>query len=374
MRLDRSDLELEVLFRRMEAGEIDLQPDFQRGEVWNEERQRRLIDTILRGWYVPAIHLISEPDTSRDLVLDGQQRLAAIRLFFGDRLSVDGFLSPRDETLEGLHGLLYSSLPDEAQRRVRRFPLTVVTLTDHEPEEPYELFFRLNQHMALTPSEKRNALYGRARDQVKEVVSLLVKKQLLAREVIGFANSRLAYDDVFARFALALEFGTLRQSYSNKALEEFYRERQFSPEVLHHVGRSGEHFLTAARQVRARLNKATLFSWLVFTYALLSLGERVDPEFLGEFEELRRMARHSARAVPTELRPVITTYNDRASYRVNDTLSILLRDLGLHTAFAAMRSDRRGVSALLSVLPGAEDDAEAALISFLEETGWDLPT
>lgn len=100
MRLERSDLELEVVIRRIQEGEIDLQPDFQRGEVWNEERQRRLIDTVLREWYIPPVHVISEPDTSFDLVLDGQQRLNALRRFFADELRVDGKLSPHDPRVQ----------------------------------------------------------------------------------------------------------------------------------------------------------------------------------------------------------------------------------------------------------------------------------
>ena len=54
MQTHRTELELEVVVRRILAGEIDLQPEYQRGEVWNTERRQRLIDTILRGWYVPA--------------------------------------------------------------------------------------------------------------------------------------------------------------------------------------------------------------------------------------------------------------------------------------------------------------------------------
>ncbi len=195
-------------------------------------------------------------------MLDGQQRLAAIRLFFRDELKVDGHMSPPDLALRALDGMVYSELPDDAQRRVRRFPLAVVTLTNYEPEEPYELFFRLNQHMALTPPEKRNALYGEARDQVKTVVGRLSTHGLLDRDIVGFANTRLAYDDVFARFALALQERTLRESFSNRAIEDFYRTQAFSRAVMAGVADAGEQFLACARDVRPKLNKATLFTWV----------------------------------------------------------------------------------------------------------------
>ncbi|HEV2813713.1 MAG TPA: DUF262 domain-containing protein, partial [Solirubrobacteraceae bacterium] len=376
MRLERSDLELEVLVRRIEGDEVDLQPDFQRGEIWNDERRRRLIDNVLRGWYDPSVNIINDPETSRDLVLDGQQRLAAIRLFFRDELRVDGYLSPPDPALQALDGMVYSELPEDAQRRVRRFPLTVVTLTNYEPEEPYELFFRLNQHMALTPPEKRNALYGEARDQVKDVVGRLTEQQLLTKDVVGFANSRLAYDDVFARVALALQTETLREPFSNRAIEDFYREHAFSQRVIGEMVTAAQTFLAAARDVRPKLNKATLFSWLVFTYALNRVGDTLETQFLGEFEQLRRAAKSSPRELPSPLHPIVRTYNDRASYRVNDTLSVLLRDLSLHAARLILdgRGDPRGLGALVQRLDSAPaDDGEQEITRFLAATEWDLP-
>ncbi len=96
MRLQRSELELEVLFRRMHEEEIDLQPDFQRGEIWDQRRRQKLIDTVLRQWYVPAVHLVRDDAVGKDLVLDGQQRCMSIRQFFENELAVWGESDPFD--------------------------------------------------------------------------------------------------------------------------------------------------------------------------------------------------------------------------------------------------------------------------------------
>ena len=45
MRLEKSDPQLETLVSRIEAGELDLQPDFQRGEIWDTKRRQRLVDS-----------------------------------------------------------------------------------------------------------------------------------------------------------------------------------------------------------------------------------------------------------------------------------------------------------------------------------------
>ncbi|WEL43147.1 DUF262 domain-containing protein [Pseudomonas sp. CBSPBW29] len=81
MRLIPSDPDVETLVSRINSGEVDLQPDFQRGEVWSKSKKQRLIDSILRDWHVPPIHVIEDNYTGRLEVLDGQQRLAAIRDF-----------------------------------------------------------------------------------------------------------------------------------------------------------------------------------------------------------------------------------------------------------------------------------------------------
>jgi len=211
MELSRSELELESIVRRITTGELDLQPDFQRGEIWDLKRRQRLIDSLLREWYVPAIHIVRQRDGGPDIVLDGQQRLAAIRDYFSDKFAVDGKIEPASELIESLHGLKYSQLPQYARRILQRFALPCVTLRGYEPQEPNELFFRLNQSYNLTPPEKRNALHGRARLQVKDIVIQFQETGLLDPVIIGFSNGRLAYDDIIARTCLAVERGDLKQ-------------------------------------------------------------------------------------------------------------------------------------------------------------------
>ena len=104
MKLEKSDLQLETIVSRIRAGELDLQPHFQRGEIWDTKRRQRLIDSILREWYVPGIHIVVDSD-GEEVVLDGQQRLAAIRDFFDEGVKVDGTTEPADQFIQGLHGL-----------------------------------------------------------------------------------------------------------------------------------------------------------------------------------------------------------------------------------------------------------------------------
>src|SRR6266480_6564706 len=145
MRSLPSDPDITTIVSRIENRDLDLQPAFQRGEVWSKVKKQRLIDTILRDWHVPPIHVIEVAESRKQEVLDGQQRLAAIRDFIRGDFSVDGKIEPIDKAIVKLDGLKYRDLPHEWRRRFDQFTIRVFRIVDYEQAEPGELFFRLNQ-------------------------------------------------------------------------------------------------------------------------------------------------------------------------------------------------------------------------------------
>src|SRR5947208_1772873 len=94
MKITASDPDIETLVNRVRRKELNLRPDFQRGEVWSDSKRQKLIDTILRGWQVPPVHVVTVPGTSEQEVLDGQQRLATIRDFANGQIRIDGTIEP----------------------------------------------------------------------------------------------------------------------------------------------------------------------------------------------------------------------------------------------------------------------------------------
>jgi hypothetical protein len=378
LKLSRSELQLETIVSRIDAGELDLQPDFQRGEIWDRPRRQRLIDTILREWYVPSVHIVQDEDGS-EVVLDGQQRLAAIRDFFDDRFAVDGRIEPYSKAITELHGKKFSQLPEPVRRSVRRFILPVVTLTEFQPQEPNELFFRLNQSYNLTPPEKRNALHGRARDRVKELVERLQNAGLLVHEVVGFSNGRLAYDDIIARTCVALEHNDLRVHINNNVVEDFYRNKDFSEWTIERVERSGLELLTQIRECpgKVRFNKGSLFTWLIYLDWAPVLSTAVPVDLLARFEADRiesRRGEYDGDSVPRRRTfDCLALYEDRVSYRVTDVSSVLIRDLMLHL-YSCLVFDTQpvdGADLLLSrslSQPGAP--LQGLVVEFLGTSGW----
>lgn len=379
MRLEKSDLQLETIVSRIRLREIDLQPNFQRGEIWDTKRRQRLVDTILREWYVPAVHIVVDSD-GEEVVLDGQQRLAAIRDFFADEVKVDGNTEPFDERIRSLDKLTYSQLPFAVRKAVNRFVLPIITLDDYTPQEPNELFFRLNQSYNLTPSEKRNALHGEARDQVKQLVNRLIKIGLLDSSKIGFTNGRLAYDDIIARTCVAVELGTLRQHINNNVVEDFYRNGVFSSDTINSLEAAGEELL---RQIdsgnRIKFNKGTLQTWLIYCYWAPTTTGDLPPGLLQKFELDRASVKRGDNLTMGNSNRVITDvirmYDDRASYRVTDVSSVLTRDLAIHLYSSAVfdTAPRKRSEELLVELNMDPETVQPLISKYLEEVRWGDP-
>lgn len=375
MRIGKNDPDLESLVRRIRAGELDLQPDFQRDEIWDNPRRQRLIDTILRDWYVPAVHIVVDSE-GRDVVLDGQQRLAAVRDFFDNKIKVNGSIEPPDERIQRLDGLTYDKLPDDVRRAVNGFSIAAIKLDDYKPQEPNELFFRLNQSYNLTPPEKRNALHGEARDQVKELVEELKENGLLTKERIGFTNSRLAYDDVIARACVALEIDDMRKHINNNVVEAQYRRGAFAETTISGVRSAAARLreLIDRTASRIRFNKGTLQTWLVYcAWAPADTGPIPD-DLLARFEELRLEARedHST----DFLGPLTALYDDRASYRVTDVSSVLIRDLVIHlvSVHEFDTQPKRSSDSLLRQLQESPSSyVQGSVSAFIEQEDWGNP-
>lgn len=130
---------IKSVYSEIKDGDLDLRPNFQRGEVWTQNKKKLLIDSILREWYVPPIHTVAL-GAGKSEVLDGQQRLTAIKDFLDNQFSVDGNIEPKDEEILALHGKKFKDLPYEVQKRIERFGITIYEITEYNHGEPSELF------------------------------------------------------------------------------------------------------------------------------------------------------------------------------------------------------------------------------------------
>lgn len=79
---------------------IDLDPDFQRGHVWNESQQVRYVEFVLRGgrsgrevlFNKSGWNMRSQDRGEPCVLVDGKQRLQAVRRFMNDEIRAFGTL------------------------------------------------------------------------------------------------------------------------------------------------------------------------------------------------------------------------------------------------------------------------------------------
>jgi hypothetical protein len=374
MRLDPWEPDIRTLISRIKEKEIDLQPDFQRGIAWNGQKQAKLIDTILRGWSVPPMHFLVYPDETM-AVLDGQQRLTSIHRFREGNLKISRF-APDDPRVTALAGSLYEDLDTETQRRFNNFTIRSYRLHDYSPEEPHELFFRLNQPTGLTQAEKRNALMGSSRSQVRELVHHAAASGW-SRQLLGFENARLAYDDIVSRLCVHLQERTLRISTNAARLEQQFRSTEgFSDGVMEWVSDTITLLSEQMAELNGtvRLNKATLLSWLLFFARGLQLGvSRWESSLVFEVESGRAETKKGYQSTkrPDIINAYIALYDDRASLRVADILSVVARDACLWRLAVFFRPDLmdyRPVRDLVQNLERAESETnfEASVLGVLD--------
>jgi hypothetical protein len=150
-------------------GRLDLNPPYQRRQVWNPRIKSKLIDTLIRGYPIPLIFLHNRLDVAnaRNVrqVVDGQQRLRTI-LSFIDKSCLPELDEWDDFTVLRAHneeysGLPFSQFPDEMQTRILQTPLSVNVLpADVDDVTVLQIFQRINSTgLKLNNQELRNATY-----------------------------------------------------------------------------------------------------------------------------------------------------------------------------------------------------------------------
>lgn len=165
----------------LDSGHYKLDPDYQRRHRWSAGQKSRLIESFIMNVPVPPIFLY-EYDFNRYEVMDGLQRLTAIKEFYANTFPLSGL-----EYWTELEGLAYNHLPSRIRDGIsRRYLSSIVLLkeTSHGEEDPERLkrfvFGRINTGgVQLSPQEVRNALYdGPMNDQCKKLATALALRRL----------------------------------------------------------------------------------------------------------------------------------------------------------------------------------------------------
>lgn len=206
MEIRKDKKPLDKLFRRRDR--YDLQPDFQREEVWADDKKQLLLDTILKKWDIPKIYL-RVVDEENFEVIDGQQRLNTIFAFYSNDITL-----PKNSS-SNYGGSTYGDLPDNIKDTFDDFELDLVLISNASEAEIRELFQRLQLGIPLNSAEKLHAMSGGMRD----FVGKLSKHKFLDKKTF-LSKKRYAHEAVCAQIALLGIEGIKNAKYDD--LKTFY--------------------------------------------------------------------------------------------------------------------------------------------------------
>jgi hypothetical protein len=147
-------------------GGLNLEPGFQRASVWKDRDRVKLIESILRGYPLPAVFLYKRSDggSLRYDVIDGKQRLESVLMYtgrirgnrFSAPLSLEGESKPSDVDWTQLRRL-------GLQDRIEGYRIPTVEV-EGELSDIIQVFVLINSTgKALSAQERRHARYCNSR-------------------------------------------------------------------------------------------------------------------------------------------------------------------------------------------------------------------
>lgn len=175
MKLESETIKIKDILAWKRGNILRVNPEYQRGEVWSELQQKKLIDSVLRGYPLPLIYLHHKKALIGGIpredfeIIDGQQRINALFLFGEGAIKA---LDPiADEKTARFPQFIkdtacpwarcdYYSLPEELRIKFDETELFIVKISTATDDEARDLFIRLQAGLPLNPQEKRDAWPG----------------------------------------------------------------------------------------------------------------------------------------------------------------------------------------------------------------------
>jgi len=221
------------IVRRIGQEAYVMEPDFQRAYVWNEDKQSKLIESVLLRIPLPVLYL-AEDTKGKMIVVDGLQRLRTFERFVNNRFKL------RLKEQKELNGKFFKGLSPKLQNRVEDCNLILYIIDSKVPERArLDIFDRVNSGEPLTRQQMRNSLYqGLGTKFLKEEAETDLFKEATGKslrfltmrdrefvnrfcafKLLGVEDYRGDMDDFLARGLLAMngmqsgEIESLRNSF-----------------------------------------------------------------------------------------------------------------------------------------------------------------
>ena len=197
-------------------------PEYQRDFTWDEDRQSKLIESIILGLPIPFI-FVAENKNGHWEIVDGSQRIRTLNSFITNKLKLRKL-----ETLDKLNELYFSHLSSSRQAKIKDTALRLIVLSEETADEvKKDMFERINKGSdLLKPMENRKGSYpGVFTDFIYEYAE---RENTKARIKLGkWHEKRQERPELLLRFfgLLAIYPKGIHDMGVAKYLDEFLKEK-----------------------------------------------------------------------------------------------------------------------------------------------------
>lgn len=188
--------------------------------VWTQEDKQCLIDTILRDEPIPLFFLNFNSEDEIYYIVDGQQRLEAIRLFYDGKLNLN-----RKFSGDSLHGKSFSgsnAIPKNLRERFLNYDLRFHILEDYDDERVRLIFSKLQRGKPLQLGERLNAAPGTIVNTMREIA-----KSKFLQKSVGIYKERYGIYPDAARMLFYEKYGA-KQIGTNELYKFFDENKDLS--------------------------------------------------------------------------------------------------------------------------------------------------
>lgn len=322
MKFEVKEWELIDLYKR--RNHINF-PVYQRGEVWSEEKQRLLVDSILRGIDIPKLYLQyfeGDDDYEEWDCIDGHQRIKAIVGFF------DGEFEYQGETFDGLS--------NDDRDTFEHYKLTIAEVTEINEEEVRLLFQRLQLGVPLNSGEKLNSILS----DMGKFVTKMTEHPFLKN--INIPTRRFAKEQVCAQICNNSAFINKTKFFRNskyedlenlyRAYKDFSLESAEAKQIMSVLDRLDTIFSYKAEEITNRASVVSIYLMveeMILNGSIDGKEEAIKDFYLKFLDRLREEARAGIDATDRFL----LAYHSRVIQAADSKTSIAERHDRLKEAF-----------------------------------------
>jgi uncharacterized protein with ParB-like and HNH nuclease domain len=168
-------IKIKDLLELRRNGMLIVNSEYQRGEVWSKDQQKKLIDSVLRGYALPLFYLHYQQKQVGNMkaesyeIIDGQQRINALFDFREGAIKLYDPIKDENEArfpqfIKNVAcpwaGKYFMGLDIELQEKFDNTELIYARIETQIEDEARDLFIRLQAGLPLNAQEKRDAWPG----------------------------------------------------------------------------------------------------------------------------------------------------------------------------------------------------------------------